>query len=950
MDNVSDVYTLSPIQQGMLFHTICEPDSGVCIEQICCRLTGPLDLGRFQRCWDQLIDRHPVLRTIFLWEGLDEPLQVVRDSAELNWTILDWQDQPADSVDEQLSALLATERRRGFDLSQVPLIHMTLIRTGSAEHRFIWSFHHLLADGWTVALLFRELFERYAATGAGMPYDAPDLMPYRRYIEYLAQQPLDRAEQFWRKAFAGFNNPARLIDPQAGGDAARDTGNPYQRQELTLDTAATGAMQALARRHKVTLNTVLLGAWAVVLRTHTGSDDLVFGRTVAGRTPELAGTETAVGLFVNTLPLRVKPENQPLTGYLGEIQRQQISISEFEYSPLHEVQKWAGADRGQPLFDNIVVFENYPSWDHDGTPDELTATDFDFIEQSNYPLALLVVPGTQMRLLIIYDSGRYSRSFVRGLLSRLEQTLAAFVQDPNRPVGQIACLSKADRQSLQALRYPVSPPPGHRPLFRLVEQYAHTRPDATAVQSGEVQLSYLALDQQAERLASRLRAAGATPGGRVGLAVLRGADLAIGILGIQKTGSAYVPLDPEYPASHLEFVCRDAGLQLIVTNEQSAQLLPATLEASLLSLAGDPPISDPPGTGTPAPALDDQTLENLPAYVIYTSGSQGRPKGVVISHRNLTCSTLARRSFYPEPVHRFLLLSSFAFDSSIVGIFSTLADGGTLVLPGPGEEKEMHTLAGLIERHAVTHLLALPSLYALLCDATPADRLRSLNTVIVAGEPCDRSVVRRHARTLPDARLYNEYGPTEATVWCLAAELTLENTERSVPIGRPIEGMSAYLLDARLMPVPPGVAGELVVAGTGIATGYLNQPELTCERFLADPFAGDGSRMYKTGDLAYLRDDGQLVFAGRVDNQVKVRGHRIEPGEIENRLREHVDITDAAVVIVDTDDRRRGRQRPDTAHLRDQLLAVGPTRSAQLITDLLAINEAEIARLLDANP
>lgn len=258
----------------------------------------------------------------------------------------------------------------------------------------------------------------------------------------------------------------------------------------------------------------------------------------------------------------------------------------------------------------------------------------------------------------------------------------------------------------------------------------------------------------------------------------------------------------------------------------------------------------------------------------------------------------------------------------------------------------MHVLAGLIERHAITHLLALPSLYALLCQASAAERLRSLTTVIVAGEACDSAIVNQHARTLPDARLFNEYGPTEATVWCLAAELTPDNTLHSVPIGRPIENMSAYLLDHKMDPVPPGVPGELVVAGAGISAGYLNQPDLTRERFITDPFAADGSRMYKTGDLAYLREDGLLVFAGRVDNQIKLRGHRIEPGEIENRLREHTGILDAAVVIVDTDDRGRGNPQPDPARLREQLLAVGPNRSAHLIEEVLAIDDIEIDRLL----
>ncbi len=948
MDNVADVYTLSPIQQGMLFHTISEPGSGVCIEQICCQLSGALDVPRFQSAWDQLVARYAALRTIFLWEGLDEPLQVVREETALAWTILDWQQYSPAELDQKISAYLTNDRTAGFDLSQAPLIRMTLIQTNIADYRFVWSFHHLLADGWSVALLLKELFERYHALNTNTPPETTESLPYRQFIEYLDHQPLDRAEAFWRDYLAGFHTPTQIAPQTASDTRLTGTGAPYERQQLTISKPLTEQLKSLARDNKVTLNTVILAAWGVVLSASSGDTDLVFGRTVAGRPPVLPHIETAVGLFVNTLPLRLKIGSRSLPEWFNEIQRAQNAISEFEYSPLSQVQKWSEIPRGSALFDSIVVFENYPTWhQHDPDSAEVVASGFDFKEQSNYPLALLVVPDEEISLILIHDGSRYQPSFARGLIERVQQALTEFIENPLRPAGKINCLTPADRDALQTLTNPATPYPEHRPIFKLIETHAKSTPDSIAVQFRDIQLSYAELDRRAERQASRLLDMGASPGDRIGLAVLRGPDLIIGILGIHKIGAAYVPLDPEYPANHLSFVREDAGLRLIVTNQQSVPCLTDVIDPSAFCFI-EPDAPDEADRDAPkVQPIDDERLRGEAAYVIYTSGSQGRPKGVVVTHDNLTHSTLARREFYGEPVSSFLLLSSFAFDSSVVGLFWTLADGGKLVLPEPGQEKELHLLSTLIQQHQISHLLTLPGLYGLLCQAGQPEQLQSLQTVIVAGEACDPAVVNQHLAVLPRSRLFNEYGPTEASVWCLAAELTADRTSESIPIGRPIANMSAYLLDHDMNPVPPGVCGELYVGGQGIAKGYLNQDHLTRERFIDNPFDRNASRLYKTGDLAYLRQDGMLVFAGRSDDQVKIRGHRIEPGEIERQLKEHSAVIDAVISIEDLDQDFPANPELDVAQLRERLQAIGPARSKQLIDELLAIPDHELETYLD---
>ncbi|MFK7962984.1 MAG: amino acid adenylation domain-containing protein [Burkholderiaceae bacterium] len=943
MENVADVYTLSPIQQGMLFHTIADPDSGVCIEQICCCLSGEFDLDRFQMAWSTLVSKHAALRTIFLWEGLEQPLQVVREQVDIPWQIEDWRAHDQTEIDRRMTEFLAADRASGFDLSHAPLIRMTLVRTANDRHQFIWSFHHLLADGWSVALLLKEVFELYERPDVDTTQQSAEPLAYRQFIEYLDQAPMDRAEQFWRSQLAGFTAPNQFLQAHQTHKPGMTSQGSYRRQMRSLTASQTASLKGLARTNKVTLNALVLAAWAIIVSRYSGDTDVVFGRTVAGRSPTLPNIEAAVGLFINTLPLRLTIDERRLSVFLASIQQQQMAINEYEFSPLSQVQKWSEIPRGMALFESIVVFENYPALDNAAASGrQLTATNFEFLEQSNYPLAVIVVPEDEIQLLLIHDSRLFPESFCEQLLEHVEQALSDFLAHNDWKINEFPCLTAADAKALETLNDTTRDAIETRPVFRLIEEQVLATPDAPAVQSQGLVLTYADLNNQADQLATRLMTSGAKVSDRIGLAVNRGHDLVLGILAIHKVGAAYVPLDPQYPDRHLHFICEDADLKLIVSNRETAPHLPESLSTIRVCIIDSPEDSNDAQASTPPTPLNDSELSQEAAYLIYTSGSQGQPKGVVVSHANLTHSTLARRSFYQETVDSFLLVSSFAFDSSVVGIFWTLADGGKLVLPAPGQEKELHALTELIDSAGVSHMLALPSLYTLLCTENDPQQLQSLKTVIVAGEACDRSTVEHHFSANPGARLFNEYGPTEASVWCIAAQLTLENTQLSVPIGQPIDNTHAYILNSREQQVPLGVPGELAISGKGVVEGYRNRPELTRERFLRNPFEGAGSTLYKTGDLVYLREDGMIVFAGRADDQVKVRGYRIEPGEIEAQLRANPAIADAAVVIESIESATHSQNLVSTDQLLEQLEAVGPTRAKQLLDDLLDIPEHEI--------
>jgi amino acid adenylation domain-containing protein len=471
---------------------------------------------------------------------------------------------------------------------------------------------------------------------------------------------------------------------------------------------------------------------------------------------------------------------------------------------------------------------------------------------------------------------------------------------------------------------------GEQTMHGLIEKNANETPDAIAVVSENTSLTYRELDESANLLAAQLISAGVRSNDHVGLFLERSLDMVVGILGILKAGAAFVPLDPTYPTAHLRYIASDAQVAAIVTQQRLRAAVPY-LDARVIEL-------DSPPTAVRATAVNRPVLAENTAYVLYTSGSEGRPKGVPVSHCNLVHSTLARQHFYREPVDRFLLLSSLAFDSAMVGIFWTLVDGGTLVLPPPRLEQDLDKLTALLSSQQVSHVLCLPSLYEIVLQHARKDQLQTLRTVIVAGETCTPSTLTRHLAVVPWAKLFNEYGPTEATVWCVACELTEASVKGPIPIGRPIANTQVYLLDRHGRPVPPGICGELFVAGPGVTKGYWNQPELTKKRFAQNPFSNDsGARMYRTGDLAYYLPDGKLVFAGRHDHQVKIRGYRIELGEIESKLRQHPNVKEAVVVAPAVRNSSPEDVPLDSDEIVDRLLALGPTRAGRLLDEVLAI-------------
>lgn len=935
MDNVEDVYGLSPMQQGMLFHCISEPNSGVFVEQICFALTGDLHVDVLRQSWDEVARRHPVLRQSVLWDGLDEPLQVVFNSAEVPWKELDWRGISKSKQAAKFKQVREYDRRQGVDLSSAPLMRMLLIRESENRSRVMWTFHHISLDGWSGPILLKEWFETYEALLEGRRPVLPPPFLYRDYIAWLKAKPAGSDETFWREYLQGFCEPNNIgcLPNATARRSDQKAENPYQQSENYLSEQATQTLLRTARDCRVTLNTMIQGAWGLLLSRYTDSQDVVFGATSSGRPVELPGVEAAVGLFINTLPLRLGVDEQmSLRDWIATVQASSASIKDYEYSSLAKVQSWSEVGAGRELFDSVVVFENYPDGDDLGSAlSQLKLSECEYFEQSNYPLALLVVPGDKLRVILIHDSSRVSSIVAQGMLVHLVNLLVGFAESPEKSLRTISMFDAAEQQRLlgQGVGYCASPPE-EETLLELFEKQIAANPEKTAATFSGQSITYGQWETAAESLALRLRQAGVVAGQRVGLHVERSIELVVGLLAILKVGGVYVPIDPAYPQQRKQYIVDDAKIEVLLTQKR---LRKSSLGLAVRQLAIDDEAADPKGNALVVPHPEVQTADDdAAAYVIYTSGSTGKPKGVSVSHRSVVHSTVARFSVYGNQPRAFLLLSSIAFDSSLVGLFWTLAAGGEVVLPEQGMEQDMDCLEGLIFDRKVSHLLCLPSLYRLILENCHQRSLDCLQTVIVAGEPCRFSTWELHQQTVPRSELFNEYGPTEASVWATVHQFSDTDTSGPVPIGKPIPRMNVYLLDRLMRLTPLGTRGEIYLSGVGLAEGYLNAASLTDERFTTCQLPGlEQQRLYRTGDLAYFREDGNLVFAGRSDGQVKIRGHRIELSEIEDALGGFVGVRECVVTAQESE---KGEGKRLVAYV---VRSSGRSVQEQAIRDFLAI-------------
>ncbi|WP_414584329.1 amino acid adenylation domain-containing protein [Scytonema sp. PCC 10023] len=900
--NIEDIYTLSPTQQGMLFHILSAPDSRMYFEQTLCTLHGTLDVSAFEQAWQQVVDRHPSLRTAFVWQGLNQPVQIVHRQAKLLIQQYDWRKLSTAEQQAQLQSYLEADRKHGFELAKPPLMRLILIQTDVDTYQLIWSICHLVLDAWCVNTILKEFFCFYEALCQNQILQLQPNRPYRDYITWLKQQDLSEAEVFWRKVLQGFTTPTRLVaDWITNGSSGQHQG--FSQQQIQLSLATTEALKSLAQEHHLTLNTLIQGVWALLLSYYSGEADVVYGSVVSGRPPTLLGVSSMVGVFINTLPVRVLVSGEAsLLSWLKEFQSQQLTIRKYECTPLVQIQNWSEVPPGMPLFESILVFENSSVNISSLATGNLRIDNVRSVINSNYPVVFLVKPWSQLSLNIFYDLRHFSTMTVARMLSHVAALLNNLVADPNTTLGALTqsivnnpeqLMSDVERQQLlvefnNTRRDYVN----DKCIHQFIEEQAERTPENVAVVFKKQQLTYRELNTRANQLAHHLQALGVGPDVLVAICVERSWEMLVGILSILKAGGAYLPIDPMYPNQRLVYMLQDSQVSVVLTQERLVKKLP-DIGAQVLCLDT---LWDAIAQESDENFKSEATPENL-AYLIYTSGSTGQPKGVQVTHQNLVHSTTARICYYDQSVTGFLLTSPFAFDSSVAVIFWTLCQGGFVSVLPENFQLDIKQLIEAIAQQQISHLLCLPSLYKLILEQAQPQQLVSLQTVIVAGESCPKELVKQHRELLPQTSLFNEYGPTEATVWSSVYNCQNHDLNNPVPIGRPIANTQIYLLNSHLQPVPIGVSGEIYIGGLGVARGYLNRPELTTQKFIPNPFSDEpNARLYKTGDLARYLPDGNIEFLGRLDQQVKIRGYRIELTEIEAVLNQHSTVQSAIVV------------------------------------------------------
>ncbi|PMB52380.1 non-ribosomal peptide synthetase [Fischerella thermalis CCMEE 5201] len=905
--NIEDFYPLSPMQQGILFHSLAAPKSGVYFEQFSWTLRGKLNVTAFRRAWQHVVERHSILRTSFVWEGLKEPAQVVHRQVNLPWQEYNWQHLSSDEQQQKLELFLDSDRSSGFELKQPPLMRFTLVQLSDISCNFTWSHHHLLLDGWSVALVFKEVLACYKAFSNGQDLDLEPIRPYRDYIVWLQQQNLSEAETFWRQMLKGFTTPTQLFVNKGASVLTQTDG--YEESELKLSVVTTAALQSVAKQHQLTLNTLVQGAWALLLSRYSGQEDVVFGSVTSGRPPTLAKAESMVGLFINTVPIRVQvsPE-ELLLPWLEKIKEQLVEVRQYEYCPLVKVQGWSEIPKGLSLFESIVVFQNYAVDASVRQRDiNLEIEDFHGFEKTSYPITLTVVPDNELLLKITCDhSDRFDTDTINRMLGHLQTLLEGMAIHPQQRLGELSLLTEPERHQLLVewnqtqVEYPQQ-----QCIHELFETQVERTPDAVAVVFESEQIIYRELNTRANQLAHYLRALGVKPEVLVGICVERSLDMVIGLLAILKAGGAYVPLDPTYPQERLAYILENAQVPILLTQKCWVERIPQH-KADVICLDTD---WSNIAQGSQDNLVNNSTVNNL-AYVIYTSGSTGKPKGVLGIHRGAVNRFHWMWETYPFTQKEVCCQkTSLNFVDSVWEIFGSLLRGiPTVIIPDTivkDSQKFVETLAS----NEVTRLILVPSLLRVLLDTHNhlQTNLPKLKLWVTSGEALSLDLLQKFRQTMPESTLLNLYGSSEvsADVTCHSINPEAENPLR-VAIGRPIANTEIYVLDKYLMPVPIGIVGEVYISGAGIARGYLHQPEITAERFIPNPFsfashaAGKnelGARLYKTGDLARYLSDGNLEYIGRVDHQVKVRGFRIELGEIESIISQYPAVRETVVVV-----------------------------------------------------
>lgn len=877
---IVDIYPLTPMQQGILFHNQLSDDRQLYAEQITCHLTGELQQEAFKQAWSLVVERHSALRTLYILDD-EEALQLVTRDMPLNWHVLDWQHMNSEEQQLALEELKENDLSLGFTFAEEVPLRLTLVRLDYNEHFFIWRYHHVVHDGWSIPLIFGEVQRAYFALSKGGSPNLGTIPDFAGYMQFLEAQDRSRAEQFWQQYLADFTQPNSV----ALGFGSH---NEHHSKRVVLDIAPE-QINAVARKLGVTQNSFFQLAWALLIGALSGDADVVFGATSSGRPPELDEVDRMVGLFINSLPVRVKLD-QPVSvaGALKQLLQEQAVARQFEYLSLTEMQKCSDLEKGANFFDTLLVFENYPDDSTFNKPEaDITVSGFSMFGRNNFPLSLIVIPGNQIELKISYQSPLLSHQFIEQLPLYLVSLLKQMLSNPDKRLQDIGIKS-----DIVGCLHGASVVNSADTLPALFAQRCQENPDSPALLDAGGGLTYSELERLADTIATALLERGVSRGGRVAICAPKDRYLVAAMLATMKLGASYIGMPVGTKGPQIQMLLDSCQPTLLLVNGDAAAVAGLSTESTVH-------IKDCLNARASVPNAAINARSGDIAYVAYTSGSTGEPKGIMAPHQAVVnyLSYIAGE-YQLQSGDRVLQVADINFDASVRDIWGTLCAGATLILPVDDDARDASRILQNIEAHGVTHILSLvPSLLrAVTAVAQEKQHLNQVRTLLVSGEPLAGSLVDQ-ARHLFGAhcRIVNQYGPTECTMTTMFSDAS-GVIAGNVPVGQPIPNMQVWVLDASLQFVAPGCCGDIYISGQGLACGYLGMPAATANVFLPHPYA-EGDRLYRTGDYARLGMDGSIQLMGRKDNLVKVRGKRIELGAVEAKLSSLPGVKECAVTV-----------------------------------------------------
>jgi amino acid adenylation domain-containing protein len=893
--NVSAIYRLSGLQEGMLFHSIYEEQFGNYIEQLTCDLIDA-DLTVLVAAWNEVIKRHSVLRSGFYYDSFSIPVQCVYRHASIPVAEMDYRTMDSIAQQNTFDEYVANDRKKGFDLKSPPLMRLGLARLDEHRYRMLWSFHHILFDGWSIPVLVGELLNIYEALLKGEAVTQPAEDKYEDYIRYLERIDKDAEEHYWRSYLQGVTEGSLLPFVKKVNTDGEVTGN-FKSIVKILDKAATTLIHNFAKNNRVTINTLMQGAWALLLNRYTNSDNVLYGVVVSGRPEQLPNVEQRVGLFINTIPFTASfAENAEVGAWLQSLQTDQVNSRNYQYTTLQNIKEWTGIKTG--LFDTLLVFENYPvnklvaakKW-------SLQVENINVREQTNYPLTILIADADELNFTFNYNLSLLNTNYVQRISEQFIHVLLQITGSDADTLNDVSIIAPEEEKTLATFNDTAVNHPADKTIVSLFEEQAAATPNAVALVFEGDKLTYQQLNERANQLARYLQQHGVGAETLVPICLERSFEMLIGILGILKAGGAYVPVDPEYPQERIDFMLQDSAATILLSNSGAADKLGHT-GIQVIALDTDWDV---------IAKLDSSNL-NTPikptqlAYAIYTSGSTGKPKGAMNEHAGILNRLLWTQSYFNLTAEDTVLQkTTFCFDVSVWELLWPVIYGAKLVFAKPGAQGDSGYLKDIINREKITLLHFVPSmLNVFLLDINTGD-CAGLKNVLCSGEALNVSQLNLFREKLPNAVLHNLYGPTEAaidvTYW---SDTDKQITIDTLPIGKPVWNTQIHIRNKTGELCPVGIPGEICIGGIQVGRGYLNRPELSAEKFITDPYTEQAdARLYKTGDLGRWLPDGNVEYLGRIDDQVKIRGYRIELGEIEHVLLQSGLIKQAVVLAGD---------------------------------------------------